>query len=643
MSLLEETIAAITSASSPAADAAAARIASELPDARSSVPAELLTRYLRATGNAAPDALKTCTIIFCADHGIAREEVSAYRQETTVEMTANYLISQGAAANAFAQFVGSDLLVVDMGIAADTSSIPGLVTSYKLGYGTRSMIEGPAMTPRQARAALETGIKLALAIAAQGYTCFLPGEMGIANTTASACITAALCGLTPREATGRGTNISDERLEKKIRTVAAALIVNQPSATDGLDVLTKVGGFELGAMAGLMLGAAASHAVTILDGFNASAAALIAQSLAPSVTDYLLPSHQGGETGHGAALKKLGLTPHFFLDLRLGEACGSSLTAKLLENALIGLAALSPAAEHGDKDTETQEATDEILTIEPMPEKPPKVTDKTFNFYLRTMPELSHKAMAACQERLDHLAKPLYSLGHLESIAAELAGILAEDRPGKDTSFGLLLFGTEPLPDTEESVLLATLLHDDLPLTLGRLRRGLPPTAAFDFGRVTAEDITFDTSVLGLGFSDRIDAELCAALANEDGSLRYAPEDFLAHVPASLQPHAAALLGAIIAAVHNSALVLFDSPAASLIARYAERLAPAIRSYLLPLTPQLMRLGPLPAGQTAEAGILLVRAALSLLNDMKTFEETQVSPASEGPGKSKQRDDRNDK
>lgn len=625
MSLLETTIASIQPANEPAAAEAATLLDTAFPGLPADALGALLLRYLRATGKSAPEALRRCTILCCADHGVAAEGVSAYPPETTVQMTANYLLSQGAAANAFAAYAASDLLVVDLGIAADTGGIPGLV-DYKIARGTKNMAQGPAMTRDEARRAVETGIKIAAAIAAQGYTCFLPGEMGIANTTASACIAATLCDLTPEQATGRGTNISDERLRKKISIVARALAVNVPDARDGLDVLAKVGGFELGAIAGIMLGAAAHHAVTILDGFNSSAAALIAQALAPRVTDYLLPSHQGGERAHGAALRKLGLTPHLFLDLRLGEACGSSITSRFLGLALTMLAALREGHAPAEDD----------ISLEVMPAQAPKVTDKTFNFYLRTMPELDKSAMAVCQGRLDHLAKPLYSLGHLESIAAELAGISCEERPDKDIGQALLLFGTQGLPDAE-SIALAAASHDIcMPLTLGRLREGLPPTAGFDFGRVTAEDITFDTLLLGLGLTGDIEDELTAALCTEDGGLRYAPEEFLAHVPEHLRLTVSALVGAIVAAAHNSSLILPADAATDLVARYTELLAKDARPYILH-TGDLLALGRTRPGVTACASALIVRAALSVLCDMKTFAETKVAPANDGPGKERQK------
>ena len=177
----------------------------------------ILLRYVGITGQINPEIPKKFTIIACADHGVAEMNVSAYPQETTAHMTRNYLVSKGAVANAMSNFCGSDMIVVDMGIKAPVDDIPGLL-NRKIAPGTNNCAKGPAMTREQAIEAIETGIRLVNHYAAQGYCCFLPGEMGIANTTASASIVACLCNLTPKQATGRGTNISDERLAIKIGT-----------------------------------------------------------------------------------------------------------------------------------------------------------------------------------------------------------------------------------------------------------------------------------------------------------------------------------------------------------------------------------------------------------------------------------------
>ena len=361
---------------------------------------------------------------------------------------------------------------------------------------------------------------------------------------------------------------------------------------------------------------------------TSGAAARLAQALAPAVTDYLLPSHQGGERAHGAALAKLGLTPHLFLDIKLGEACGSSITARFLALGLAELDALH--AENGDKDIDAN------LYLERMPAAAHSVTDRTFNFYLKTMPDLDKNAMRACQMRLDHLAKPLYSLGHLESIATEAAGIACEERPEFDLA-KLLLFSTHKETEPAQRILSAASRTIPMAVTVGRLRMGLPPTAAFDFGRNTAEDLAFETSVIGLGLTDDASARLAAALLTDDGDLRYPADEFLAHVPEDLQLSVSALIGAIIATAHNSSLILPSDNATELVTRYVEELAPSVRPYILHREGTLTALGDTLPGITACAGALIVEAALAMLNHMKTFEETKVAIANDGPGAEKQK------
>ena len=252
------------------------------------------------------------------------------------------------------------------------------------------------------------------------------------------------------------------------------------------------------------------------------------------------------------------------------------------------------------------------------------------------MPGLDKNAMSICAERLNHLAKPLYSLGHLESIATEIAGLSCEERPVYDTA-ALLLFSTHKATEPAQRILSVASHTIAMPVTVARLRAGLPPTAAFDFGRGIAEDLAFDTGIIGLGLTDESAAELVDALMDENGDLRYPADEFLAHVPEHLQLSVSALIGAIIAAAHNSSLVLPSDAATELVARYVEQLAPDVRPYLLHLEGTLLALGDTLPGITACAGALIVEAALAALNDMKTFEETKVAIANDGPGKDKQR------
>ena len=489
MTLLEETIAHIQ----PPDETASAAVARQLETATGEdiglgALKTLLMKYAAITQTAAPPHPKKCTIICCADHGVAAMKVSAYPPSTTVQMTANYLISRGAVANALSNFAGSELVVADLGIAAPTDHLPGLL-SRKIAFGTKNCAVGSAMTREQAIRAVETGIELAASAAAEGFCCFLPGEMGIANTTSSACVAATFCGLAPELATGRGTNISDDRLKVKIEVVRQSLRVNQPDPRDGLDVLRKVGGFEIGCITGIILGAAARHAFVVIDGFNTAAAALIAQALTPLAPYYLMASHQAAEPAHLAMLNKLGLTPYMDMNFRLGEATGSSIAVNLLDAAILAREQLQ------------SEAAPPPFRTEAMPPKTAPVTDKTFDFYLQTFPEPSQaamdacqlridnlakpasSAMEACQFRLDNLAKPIYSLGYLEQIAVELAGILDDDRPPLDLKRALLCFSIGDLSPIQQRLTAAFAQHAGADVTVARLRPGRPLTEAFDFGR----------------------------------------------------------------------------------------------------------------------------------------------------------------
>ncbi len=667
MSLWEETAAQISAPDTKAASDAAerwARCISPEDDGLGRLK-ELFLQYAGITGNPRPEIPKKCTILCCADHGVAEMGVSAYPPETTVEMTANYLISRGSTANVFSEYVGSDLLVVDLGIAADTSDIPGLM-QRKIAYGTQNCAKGPAMTRAQAIQSVETGIRIVSACAENGYRCFLPGEMGIANTTSSAAICSVLCGIPPEQVTGRGTNISEERLQQKLRVVEQALQVNRPDPADAWDVLSKVGGFELGCIAGIILGAAAHRTLVILDGFNTGAAALLAVKLAPACRDYLAGSQLADMQGHRIVLEKLGIRPCMDLQLRLGETAGSSVAAGLLDMAIRLCEELEASAE-----IPFSEFSEELMEAEA-----PVVTDKTFDFYLNTMPSPNRQHMEKCRFRIDHLAKPADSLGRLEQIAIQLAGILNDDRPGTDISYSLLCFvpawipekeecpapenpeetgeeegGTEIEPGTYAGKLSETRLRMmrhfsvsvDADVTIGYLRESMPSTAAFDFGRVMAEDISFSTAVLGLAVMSpehgaSMGEELRGALLEEDGSLRWEPEEFLRHVPLHLRGMVSALMGGMLSAAHNSALVVLDDAATEIIARYMEKLCPEIRPYVLHTQPTLLQLDlTVDGGATACLGMKVVDAALHMLNFMKTFRESGVSIAKDGPGAKKQK------
>ena len=291
---------------------------------------EMLRKYASIRGTSVPDAPQPCMVVACADHGVARNGVSAYPPDTTRQMTVNYVLPKGASANAFANYSGSDMVVADVGVAGDLSGVPGL-WHRKVAEGTRDFTRGAAMTGEQAIQAVEAGIEIVADRVRHGYNCFTLGEMGIGNTTASAVIVAAFTGLSPAEVTGRGTGISDAKLKMKTEIVRRALEINQPDRTDGLDVLTKVGGFEIGAVAGAVLGAAAHRSAVVVDGLNTTAAAMIAAAIHPLSRQYLLASHLSGEPAHITALGYLDLEPCLDMGVRLGEAVGASVVVEFLK------------------------------------------------------------------------------------------------------------------------------------------------------------------------------------------------------------------------------------------------------------------------------------------------------------------------
>lgn len=331
MSLLKETLQRITAPDTALMQQVQERLASQLGQAGSLGRLEQMVRqYAGIIGRLQPEPPRACMVVASADHGVARQGISAYPVETTIHMTANYLISKGGSANAFANFCGADMVVVDMGVAGDLSHVPGL-WHRKIAYGTQDFTQGPAMSREQAVQAIETGIEIVNDRVRQGYNCFSLGEMGIGNTTASAAIVGAFTGLSPEQITGRGTGISDSRMQVKIDIVRRALELNKPDARDGLDVLAKVGGFEIGALAGVVLGCAANRCAVVIDGLNTTAAALIANAIHPLSKEYMFASHLSGEPAHIIALRHLNLEACLDMGVRLGEAIGASVVVDMLE------------------------------------------------------------------------------------------------------------------------------------------------------------------------------------------------------------------------------------------------------------------------------------------------------------------------
>ncbi|MER5977884.1 nicotinate-nucleotide--dimethylbenzimidazole phosphoribosyltransferase [Streptomyces sp. NPDC001857] len=268
--------------------------------------------------------------IFAGDHGVHAQGVTPWPQEVTAQMVANFL-GGGAVCNAFATQVGAEVCVVDVGVATDLPATPGLLPR-KIRAGTSDMTTGPAMTREEAKQAIEVGIETARDLVAAGNKALLTGEMGIANTTASAALISVFTGADPAEVTGRGTGINDETLARKTEVVRRALELHQPDPADPVGVLAAIGGFEHAAMVGLLLGGASLRTPVILDGVSAGAAALVARAIAPEVLAACIAGHRSAEPGHVAALNKLGLRPLVDLDLRLGEGTGALLALPLVQS-----------------------------------------------------------------------------------------------------------------------------------------------------------------------------------------------------------------------------------------------------------------------------------------------------------------------
>ncbi|MFE5396992.1 nicotinate-nucleotide--dimethylbenzimidazole phosphoribosyltransferase [Streptomyces sp. NPDC056568] len=268
--------------------------------------------------------------VFAGDHGVHAQGVTPWPQEVTAQMVANFL-GGGAVCNAFATQVGAEVCVVDVGVATDLPATPGLLPR-KVRAGTSDMTAGPAMTREEAKQAIEVGIETARDLVAAGNKALLTGEMGIANTTASAALISVFTGADPAEVTGRGTGINDETLARKTEVVRRALELHQPDPADPIGVLAAVGGFEHAAMVGLLLGGASLRTPVLLDGVSAGAAALVARAIAPEVLAACIAGHRSAEPGHVAALNKLGLRPLVDLDLRLGEGTGALLALPMVQS-----------------------------------------------------------------------------------------------------------------------------------------------------------------------------------------------------------------------------------------------------------------------------------------------------------------------
>lgn len=281
-----------------------------------------------------PSVHRKAVVTMAGDHGVVKEGVSAFPQEVTPQMVNNF-VRGGAAINVLAAVAGAEVLVVDMGVVADLDELTGAgkILSYKISSGTSNMARGPAMTRAQAGQTLQSGIEIVGNLVKDKVELLATGDMGIGNTTASSAILAVLSGQPVSKVTGKGTGISDAALENKIRVIEKALALNKPDPQDPLDVLAKVGGFEIGGIAGVILGAAYYRVPVVVDGFISSAAALVAKALAPAAVDYMIAAHRSREYGHSLLLAELGLNPLLNLNLRLGEGTGAALALNIVEAA----------------------------------------------------------------------------------------------------------------------------------------------------------------------------------------------------------------------------------------------------------------------------------------------------------------------
>jgi nicotinate-nucleotide--dimethylbenzimidazole phosphoribosyltransferase len=293
---------------------------------------DIARRYVSIKENLVPSIDNKIIFTFAGDHGVVDKHVSAYPRAVTVQMVLN-MLAGGAAVNVLARHVGAKVIVVDMGVDHDFEPAEGFVIS-KIGYGTGDITEGPAMSYDDAVLSIKAGIGLADEYADKGVDMIGTGEMGIGNTTPSSAIQSVLTGLPPAEVAGRGTGIDDETLRNKIHIIETALAVNRPDPDDPIDVLAKIGGFEIGGIAGLIIGGAHRRIPVIVDGFISTAGALIAVAMNPAINEYIFYSHLSSETGHRKMLDKLGQEPILQLDMRLGEGTGGAIAMTVIEAAI---------------------------------------------------------------------------------------------------------------------------------------------------------------------------------------------------------------------------------------------------------------------------------------------------------------------
>jgi len=293
---------------------------------------ELAKQIAGITGKLDPELKNKVIFTLAADHGVTEEGVSLYPKEVTAQMVYNFL-NGGAGINVLARHVGAKVIVVDIGVTEDLKPHSKLIIK-KVNYGTSNMAKGPAMTRDEAIKTIEAGIEIFNDELKNGIDILGTGEMGIGNTTAASAITAAFIDKPVEEITGRGTGLNDLGLRNKIDIIKRSLALNKPDPLDPIDVLSKVGGFEIGGLVGIILAAASHNIPVVIDGFISGAAALVAFKIEPKVKDYMIAAHKSQEGGHKIILEHIGLRPLLDLDLRLGEGTGGALGIGLADAAI---------------------------------------------------------------------------------------------------------------------------------------------------------------------------------------------------------------------------------------------------------------------------------------------------------------------
>lgn len=314
---------------------------------------ELAKQIAAISGTLKPSLKRKVIFTMAADHGVNAEKISVYPQEVTAQMVYNFLRG-GAGINVLSRHIGADVIVADMGVAEKISAAGGSKNfkDKKIAAGTKNMAKGPAMARDEAIKSIEAGMEIFEEEYEKGIDIVGTGDMGIGNTTASSAIAAAICGADVEKVVGRGTGLDDQGLLHKIEVIKQALKVNKPDPDDAIDVLSKVGGLEIGGLTGIILACAARGVPVVIDGFISGASALIAYKLSPKVKEYIVAGHCSVEKGHKIILDYIGLKPLLNLEMRLGEGTGAALGIGIAEAAVKILTQMATFQEAGVSEKE---------------------------------------------------------------------------------------------------------------------------------------------------------------------------------------------------------------------------------------------------------------------------------------------------